>query len=409
MHVCKVWDSEYPWDVRVEKICRSLARGGHEVHLVCRNRRREPVREVRDGVSIHRLRPWPRRLDGVASFPAFCNPVWIAAISRVVREQSCDLILVRDLPLALAGVVAGRLTGRPVVLDVAENYPAMLRDFWPTNRRRPFNWLARNPWISRWIERVAIRWVDHILVVVPESMERLRGMGVEDGRVSVVMNTPLPERFLDAKAPALEAEAANPHFDVLYLGFLDPARGLDTAVRAMPAIVAGIANARLVVIGTGEQEEYLQDLARHLGVADHVSFQGWVPYGAAHGWIAGASVGIVPHVATESWMTTIPNKLFDYMAFGKPVVVSEAAPPRRIVTEERCGLVFRDRDAADFATQVLRLADAGVRRRLGASGRRAVVERYNWGVDEKALREALEGVQRMKGWAGGDAAAPGAR
>lgn len=392
MKICKVRDGEYPWDVRVEKICDSLVRAGHEVHLVCRNRRGDPIREIRDGISIHRLPAYRGPWGGPLSFPVFCNPVWLAAITRVVKEQRCDVVLVRDLPLALAGIVVGRLTGCPVVIDLAENYPAMLKDFWPINRRRPFNWIVRNPWMAAWVERATIRLADHVVVVVQEAADRLRGLGVENRRLSVVMNTPLARRVL-ADATAVNAEAANPCFDILYLGFLDHARGIEIAIRAMPAILARIANARLVIIGTGDAEGDLRRLAREMGVDDRVCFTGWVSYDLAHEWIAACSVGIVPHDVTESWMTTIPNKLFDYMASAKPVLVSEAQPVRRIVTSEACGLVFRNRDVGDFAVQVGRLADSNVRRLLGTRGRQAVLKQYNWGVDGQVLVQALEGLR----------------
>ena len=385
-----VWDSEYPWDVRVEKMCRSMVRAGHQVHLLCRNRRWEPTLEKDGEFWIHRLRLMPAMVSGVLTFPAFFNPVWLTAISRVVREQDCDLILVRDLPLALAGILVGRITGRPVIFDFAENYPAMLRDFWPANRRRLFNWIVRSPRIARWVEKVAIRLADHILVVVEESKERLQRLGVEAERLSVVMNTPLPDRFMVAGEKSPEAEASNPYFDVIYLGFLELARGVETAIQAMPAIAAKIPHARLIVIGSGSQEKYLHDLARRMKIADRVVFKGWIPYDRAHDWIVASSVGIVPHVATESWMTTIPNKLFDYMALGKPVVVSDVRPAKRIVEQEKSGLVFRSQDAEDFSLQVQRLADPVLRRFLGGNGRRAVVERYQWSFSEKILLDALE-------------------
>ncbi len=56
--VCHVWDGEYPWDVRVEKISRALTDAGHAVHLIARNRRGDPVTERRSEAVVHRLVPW---------------------------------------------------------------------------------------------------------------------------------------------------------------------------------------------------------------------------------------------------------------------------------------------------------------------------------------------------------------
>ena len=85
LRICKIWDSEYPWDVRVEKVARTLSAAGHEVHLVARNRDRRPQRERLPEAALHRLTPWRffgKRFDAASSFPAFFNPRWMRAILR---------------------------------------------------------------------------------------------------------------------------------------------------------------------------------------------------------------------------------------------------------------------------------------------------------------------------------------
>src|SRR5712692_1032582 len=130
MEICKIWDADYPWDVRVEKVCQSL-RQKQEVHLVCRNTKRHPMYEESDGIYIHRLPFLPRNLgwlNKVIGFPAFFNPLWIFAVWRVVRRYRATVILVRDLPVALTALIIGRWIGIPVGVDMAENYPAMIQD-----------------------------------------------------------------------------------------------------------------------------------------------------------------------------------------------------------------------------------------------------------------------------------------
>src|SRR5919106_6325602 len=146
MKIGLVFDGYYPWDVRVWKFATCLSDHGHEVHLVCRNLGRRAQEETVDGIQIHRLRPLASaRLNALASFPAFVNPAWIARIARVVSTFGLEALIVRDLPLALAGVAVGRRHAIPVLLDMAENYPAMLRDANRFERFRIQNVLVRNP------------------------------------------------------------------------------------------------------------------------------------------------------------------------------------------------------------------------------------------------------------------------
>ena len=103
-----------------------------------------------------------------------------------------------------------------------------------------------------------------------------------------------------------------------------------------------------------------------------------------------ANVGLIPHYSTESWNSTIPNKLFDFMSMAKPVVVSNARPTERIVEEVQCGIVFKERDAEALATAMMAMEDKALRDRFGRQGREGFVKRYNWTVDEQRLFESLD-------------------
>jgi hypothetical protein len=123
--ICKIWDADYPWDIRIEKISESLVAAGHTVHLVCRNAERRPRREAHGRFVIHRLPAIPRLLGpahALCNFPHPISPVWTKVIWRVARETHADVILVRDLPLAIPAALVGRWLSVPVVLDMAEHY-----------------------------------------------------------------------------------------------------------------------------------------------------------------------------------------------------------------------------------------------------------------------------------------------
>ena len=62
------------------------------------------------------------------------NPRWLDLMVRTGRKVNADVVIVRDLPLAPTAVRAGRKLGVPVIMDMAENYPAMIRDVWLQNR-----------------------------------------------------------------------------------------------------------------------------------------------------------------------------------------------------------------------------------------------------------------------------------
>jgi glycosyltransferase involved in cell wall biosynthesis len=397
LSIVYVWDADYPWDVRTEKICSALVEAGHRVTIVARNNAWAPEREILPEGAIHRMPPWHwagRTLDQLLGFPAFFSPRWLNLIRKAIDTSEADLIIVRDLPLCPTALAIGRRKSIPVMLDMAENYPAMMRDRRQSKRSAAIDMLVRNPRAIETIERYCVNRVDFALTVVEESSERLVSMGMDPRRLTVVSNTP-PRQRVEASAHRNEV-AAEP-VTVAYLGLLETARGIADLVDAMRLLRDTYgAKFRAIVVGGGRDAELFMNRARDSGIlGTNVAFLGRLPHHEALRAIAQADVGVIPHHATESWNTTIPNKLFDYMAAGLPVVSSNTKPCTRIVLETGCGELFQSGDAASMAQAIVLATSPEVSAQMAAAGRRAILDRYNWENDKAALAEAVARVKKM--------------
>ena len=386
--VLLLWDADYPWDIRVEKVTETLMDHGVVMHVLARNRKRWPRRDQVGRLFIHRLPALPRwlgPLNDMVSFPAFVNPLWARSTLKTGREIGTDLIIVRDLPLAPLALWVGRRLGVPVVLDMAEAYPEMIRNVWLFGPWKLRNVLLRNPRLAERVERYVIRRIDRILVVVEESRDRLISLGVDPARITIVSNTPEPGRF----RPATSVGSSNPTLRTTYVGLLGYSRGLEVAIRGIAAYRDQGGHATLELYGTGKAESKLKALTRDLRLEERVGFHGWLDNRDLPRVMAEADVCVVPHRVCGHWQATIPNKLFDYMAAGRPVLVSDVKPMARVVGRTGAGLIFRDNDPADFARCLGLLADPGLRQELGAQGRKAVETEYRWEHDASRLVNAI--------------------
>jgi len=274
------------------------------------------------------------------------------------------------------------------MLDMAENYPAMMRDRRHSTRSVAVDMLVRNPTVIDLVERYCVNHVDWALTVVEESSQRIINLGTDPRRLTVVSNTP-PRRRVETAVK--RDQVGSETITVAYLGLLEAARGIGDLVDAMRRLRDAYgAKFRAIIIGGGRDAERFIRRARDLGVLDTtIEFLGRLPYPEALRAIARADVGIIPHHATESWNTTIPNKLFDYMAAGLPVVSSDTKPCARILLETGCGELFRSGDAVSMAKAIVRATSPGVCDRMAAAGRRAILDRYNWENDAAALLDAV--------------------
>ncbi|MEX2284961.1 MAG: glycosyltransferase family 4 protein [Gemmatimonadota bacterium] len=398
MRILYVWDADYPWDVRVEKICNSLVGNGHEMHIASRNRARRPVTEALPEGTVHRMPSWsalPASLDSWTSFPAFCNPRWLLHLDRTVQRVRPSALIVRDLPLAPTAIHVSRKHGVPVILDMAENYPAMIRDIWTARRQRPWDVLVRNPRMVKQVERWCVRRVDQTLVVVEESGTRLQTeYGLAADRMSLVSNTPPLSRV--SALPKIHT--SDRPLEVVYLGIMETPRGVLELLEAQQILRSSGVRVRIRLIGDGRDLELFKARAGELGLTpDDVQFTGRIQrHEDALALVNRADVGVVPYQASETWQSTIPNKIFDYMAAGLAVVTSDVAPCKRILHESGAGVVFRAGDAADLARVLAKLCDAAYRTMLGENGRRAILSRHNWERDTTELLSALHRVESSR-------------
>jgi glycosyltransferase involved in cell wall biosynthesis len=392
-----LWDADYPWDVRVEKVCASCTQAGYDVHIVARNRAWRPLEERLPVGTVHRMRPWRwagRRADGLLSFPAFMSPRWLRHLSEVVRRVRPSVIVVRDLPLCPTAIWIGKRYGVPVVLDMAENYPAMMRKNFEAGRHRLIDYLVRNPAMVSAVERYCLPRLDRIIVVVEENAARLERLGVAPDRISLVSNTP-PASLIEGRPARRGGDTGGP-ITLVYVGILEVPRGLSEVLQALRLLRGSSPPVRAVIIGQGRDASILESEAAVLGLTTgEVTFAGHLPSrDDVRAAVRDADIGLIPHRANEAWNTTIPNKLFDYMAAELPVITSDAIPFARIVQETGSGVVFKSRDPESLAAAIRTLFDGGLRRAYGAAGLSAVRSRYNWEYDSRALLEALRRAVR---------------
>jgi len=397
LRIVYVWDADYPWDVRTEKICLALTEAGHDVHLVARNSNRAPSTEKLREATVHRMPPWRwvgAKLDTALGFPAFFNPRWRSLIANTAKEVKADVIIVRDLPLCPTAISVGRRLHIPVILDMAENYPAMIRDTWAAGRHRLTDYAVRNPRLAELVEHYCTTHVDHIITVVEASSERLRDLGVPAQKLTVISNTP-PIRRTSGRPvpPALQSDG---RVRVVYLGLLEIHRGLDQLIDAIKLLHdAGHVEFKAVVVGSGRDEHLFQQRAARLGLStSDVEFLGRLPHDHALAVVASGDIGVIPHHATESWNTTIPNKLFDYMSLGIPVVSSDTRPCVKVLCETGAGLSFLSGDARSLAAAMLEFRSPERRSVAGAAGVAAVRTEYNWDADSARLDELVGHVAR---------------
>jgi len=165
-------------------------------------------------------------------------------------------------------------------------------------------------------------------------------------------------------------------------------KGMDTVIRALPAILAGAPDVRYAVAGTGPDRERLEQLAQELGVGDRVRFLGGVGDQDLPAFYNLASVYVgASRRAGRLGVEGFGISLVEASACGLPVVAGNSGGIPDAVRDGETGFLVPPEDPAALAAAISRLlADPALGRRIGAAGRSAVETYYNWDRVVRDLR-----------------------
>lgn len=377
----------------MRKIAETIAAHGYEVIVICRdNRKHGNVDALPSNVRVFRFGDAQQRtLKTVQSWPVPFNPFWVWWIYSVARRERIAALIVTNLRLAIPALFSARLVGIPLIFDVAEYFAGMGQVRERTLPER----LLKHPLLVAALERISVRAADLVWVVVEEQRERLLRMGISPERVFVVGNTPAIDEYWALQGAGSTQEPRPEELRLIYIGIITKGRGIDLVIKALACLRSWgrISPAvRLLVVGDGSYRRSLERLVRELGLEDWVLFVGWKSPREARELAAKSEVGVIPHVVSEFCSYTIPNKLFDYMLRGLPVLATPNRPVCRVLESTGCGIVTPE-DPERLARILASLAaNRAALREMGERGRRAVLERYNWAEDSRVLLGSLRAV-----------------
>lgn len=368
-----IWQAGFPWEVRAEKICLALLARGWEVTLLARWKPGQPREDLHKGVRVVRV---GHSLPSLCSLPVSVNPLWKDAIRREIDRWKPDVVVAREILLAEAASRACWKRKLPMIIDMAEHYPATLRTFKKYRRNVLLRLLVFHAKLPERVEKKSVARADGIITVCEEQNHRLtRCYGYPPAQMAVVHNTPSLAAFAGVRTGA-----SMPPRVFAYHGHMTPQRGLDHLIRGFALAAKHDPGLRLLLAGGGESFADLVGLAQRCGIAERVEFTGPYRFEALPDLYSRTDVGFVPYPTDESCQHTIPNKLYDYLACGKPVIVSAAEPLRRVVEETGAGLVVDGSSPAHFAGAIQKMTETDARP-LSEGGLRAACEKYNWDCD----------------------------
>jgi glycosyltransferase involved in cell wall biosynthesis len=376
-------------EVRVERLSRTLSQRGHSVTIFCPMGSFKSALASVNNSKVVRLKPRLSTLIGqIIYIPLPINPIWTIWFCFQFRRKSLNIVVVRDLRLALPAIAAARYLSIPLVLDIGEHYPGMMTIL---GKQKLVHYIIRNHYLISWLEKWSVKLADYVWVVVAENKKRLSKY---NANISVISNFPEPSQQHDSLSVVEPTVYTNsgPPIRLVSFGLIDNIRGLDLAIDAFALVIKVLQNCELVIYGDGFYRHQLVEQVKALRLEEKVRFAGWVAAENKYQVLADGDIGLILHKQCDLTHHTIPNKLFDYMKVGLPIISTSLSPVEQVINREQCGIIVEE--SAIYVSQAIQslIMNVEQRRAFSRNGICGLNQRYRWSDEEEKILRDLDSL-----------------
>ncbi len=370
MKICMLASTHGPNDGRIfQKEAKSLAKE-HEVTIVAPSD--GSGISIADGIRIVTV----KRPDSIA-----LHPLTLLRLFRACLAQDVDVYHCHEPDALLIGVLAKFLKGKRVVYDIHEHWPSEI----------PYDIGIRNGTVIQrtlsalvsGVEIALARRAESTFAVSESVAARFREKGLKPIILSNYSITDLDIPYnLNRSGRKLMFVAGNIH----------SFHGVGECIQAVSRVRERYPDVVLTLVGNVRE-----DLNERISGSDQNAFinsTGFLPYREMYEKLNEGVAGLLVFQPTYYNISIgLPNKLFDYMLLGLPVIASDLPEIRNVVSKADCGILVDPESVSDIADAIAYLFDHPEEaQRMGANGRRAVLEKYNWSAMEADLLQAYRNL-----------------
>jgi len=373
--VCIVRQGHYPFDIRVRKEALALAEKGYQVDIICLKQEFEKRKEINNGVNIYRI-PIKHQREGISryiyEYTSFFFLASIKLCSLYFRNRY-DFIQVNTLPDFLVFVtIVPKLLGAKISLDLHEPTPELFGTLFGHNRKLLIRFV-------RFFEKISIMYANHAITVSEQMKTNYVKRQYSASKIDVVLNVPNLEFNFDSYKNDLRRN--DNKFLIVIHGAMLKRCGQDVAIRAIDIAKEEIPNIQLNILGYGEYESELKRLVSELRLEDYVHFCGFIPFFDMIKMVAKSDIGIVPMKKNAYSDLVHTNKMFEFIAMKKPVIISRTKAVEDFFgSDDSCLKYFESGDDIELARSIIKLYNSPETRKKMVNNAFAKFESVRWEI-----------------------------
>lgn len=341
------------------KQCRSLAKANYDVSLIVQH----DDDAIIDGIKLlHIKKNKSKRLKRMLF------STW--QIYKLAREKKAALYHFHDAELMFAAILL-RFFGAKVIYDVHEDLPQQIQSkhYLPFIFKYPLALFAK---IAEWFSSL---FFSGIIAATPDIANRF-----PTKKTIVVQNFPRFEEITNSNNSIPYQNRKN---NICYIGGISKQRGIFEIVKSMNLIIEK--NAKLIIAGSFFSNLTKQEIVKNKGW-EKVEYLGFLDRTQIIKELNKARCGLVILHPTKAYLTSYPVKMFEYMAAGLPIIVSDFPLWREILEPYNCAIFVNPNKEEEISKAIdWILQNPKKAMEMGQRGKKATIKNYNWKSEEKKL------------------------
>lgn len=357
--------------IHTQRWVNYFARKGHEVHLISPGGNSSDSSKVSDKIHLYPLSPVAPRIWPVSKYLSAL--LWVVQARRLVRKIKPDIVDAHYI--TVNGYLAVASGFHPLVLM------AMGSDILIDSKRNL---------LWRMLTKYALRQADLVICKSETLRKELLKLGTSPSKIKIIQRGVDTQQFSRQRA----SEKLRSRLNILKMPTiicirnLAPVYNVQMLIKAIPLVLGQVPEARFIIGGEGKQKEYLQELAKSLGVSNSIRFLGWIPHNELPEYLASSDV----YVST-SLSDGTSTSLQEAMACELAPVVTELPANREWVTDGESAFIVPINDIQSLAERIVYLLNnSEARARFGKRGREVIKERAEYEVEMEKMERVYQGL-----------------
>jgi glycosyltransferase involved in cell wall biosynthesis len=384
-------------EIYAYRLGSELAKMGVDVNVITSTKGRKQVEEY-DGMRVHRITRMLPFSRFTGNFVGYNFNPYSYSVKKALDEIKPDVIHMHNIHTTFMLYPLTRFLKGPAVMHVHDHWPICYVGTLYNTRKNEFcdedcarcgfkpgfrlvggvNLGFRRRLVPQFEKKVS-------LFITPSSYLRQRllenGFSTEDKVIHMPLGIDLRE-FSPGSGD--ERNECN----IIFIGRLAPYKNPTLVVRILPELLKHV-NCNYQVVGKGPDKERVRELARELGVDDHVELHGGLDFKSLSEKVRRASVLVVPSL----WHENSPVVIYEALASGTPVIVSNLGGPKELIDEGRSGFSIDPLDEKGWMDAILKIVgDSELRTRMGIEARKKAEREYNIRENAKKMLGIYERV-----------------